>query len=114
MVGRIGFTIPLKTPHITSFIPQIKYVLEMIIIFCLENSITAGVDDMIADNCPEKIAENAPNVPPKSVVIIIAFQTLPALLFLCFLPRYFVRHTELQQVMVHKKSGIKFRRTGWQ
>jgi len=87
-VGIIGLPIPLRVPHITSFIPQMKYVLEIIIIFCFENSITAGVEDIIEDNCSEKIAENAPNVPPKSAVIIIAFQTTWRTLFMFCAPMF--------------------------
>ncbi len=61
MVGIIGLPIPLNVPHITSLIPQIKYVLEISIIFCCEYAITAGDDDIIPDNCPENIAEEISN-----------------------------------------------------
>ena len=38
--------------------PHIKYVLDMIIIFLQENSITAGLEDIISDSSFEKIAES--------------------------------------------------------
>ena len=65
----MGFPIPLRTPPITSLIPQIKYVLETMIIFCREKSITAGESDNKEESCPEKIAESDPKVAPKATVI---------------------------------------------
>lgn len=72
IVGRVGFPIPLKTPLITSFKPQIKYVLDTIIIFCLENSIMEGEDVIIDESSLEKNADKNPNVAPKPIVIKIA------------------------------------------
>ena len=72
IVGKMGFPMPLSTPPITSLIPQIKYVLETMIIFCRENSITAGDVDRKDESCTEKVAENEPKVTPNAVAINMA------------------------------------------
>ena len=88
IVGIIGFPMPLRVPPIISFMPQIKYVLEIIVIFCLENAITSGVVDIKDDNSPEKKAERNPKPAPKAMVIIVeltmvffALARLPAPIF---------------------------------
>ena len=72
----MGFPMPRSTPQNTSLIPQIKYVLDTIIIFSCEYAITAGFEDMIDDNCPEKIAESEPKDAAKAIVINIALTTV--------------------------------------
>ena len=57
-VGSIALPIPLRAEPRTSFIPQIKYVLDIIIIFCCENAITSGDEDIIDESSFEKIAES--------------------------------------------------------
>ena len=75
-MGTRGLPIPLSVPPSTSLIPQMKYVLDIIIIFCLEYAITAGDDDIMAESCPEKIDESKPKVAPKAVVIKTALTSV--------------------------------------
>ena len=48
---------------------RIKYVLEIIIIFCLEYAITSGVFDIMDESSLEKKAERKPKLAPKATVI---------------------------------------------
>lgn len=88
IVGTIGFPNPRKEPEKTSLIPQIKYVLETIIIFCCEYIITSGVVDIIEDSSPENIAESEPSEVPKIIVIIIDFPMDSFTLLRLFAPKF--------------------------
>ena len=68
-VGIIGLLSPRIVAHMISLMPMMKYVLEIIIIFCCEYFITSGVDDIRDESCPEKIADREPKVAPKAIVI---------------------------------------------
>ena len=70
-VATIGFPMPFIAAPMISLIPQIKYVLEIIIIFCLENAIISGVFDIIDESSREKNAERKPKLAPKAIVIRI-------------------------------------------
>ena len=98
IVGIIGFPIPLSVPPIISFIPQMKYVLDTRIIFCLEYIITSGVVDIMDDNSFEKNAESDPNKSPqpevRSTALITTFLTLSKF----FAPTFYAT----LQVTVHK------------
>jgi hypothetical protein len=67
--GAIGRPIPFSVPPSTSFIPQMKYVLDTITIFCIENVTTSDEEEMIYDSSREKIADNDPRLAPKATVI---------------------------------------------
>ena len=87
-VGTMGFPSPFKIPPITSFIPQIKYVLEIIIIFCLEYAIISGLELIIEESCPEKIADREPKLAPNRTVIIIARTMIFFTRFMFFAPAF--------------------------
>ena len=88
IVGTNGLPSPRNAPEKTSLIPQIKYVLETIIIFCCEYIITSGVEDIIDESSPENIAENAPMVAPNIVVITIDFFIDSFTLWMFLAPRF--------------------------
>ena len=72
-VGIIALPIPFNEELKTSFTPQIKYVLETIIIFCCAYDITIGDVEIIDENSFEKIADREPKVAPKAIAIKQAF-----------------------------------------
>ena len=71
--GGTGFPIPFRVPPITSFIPQIKYVLETRIIFCCAYFKTARDELIIPASCREKTADKIPKLAPNKTVISVAF-----------------------------------------
>ena len=89
-VVTMGFPMPFNAAPMISLIPQIKYVLEIITIFCCEYAMTAGSLDMIEDNCPENIAESAPKVAPKAMVINIPLLTAFVALFIFPTPTFWL------------------------
>lgn len=89
-VVTMGFPIPFSAAPMISLIPQIKYVLEMITIFCCEYAMTAGSLDIIEDSCAENIAESAPKVAPKPIVINIPLPTACVALFMFPTPTFWL------------------------
>ena len=66
-----GLPIPRSAAPKISLMPNMKYVLDIITIFCLAKAITAGLSDIIDASCGEHMADNAPKDAPIATVIII-------------------------------------------
>ena len=90
IVVTIGFPMPFNAAPIISLIPQMKYVLEMITIFCCEYAMTVGSLDIIEESCPENMAESAPKVAPKPIVINIPLLTAFVALFMFPTPTFWL------------------------
>ena len=91
-VAGIGFLKPRIAAPKISFIPQMKYVLETITIFCLEYSKTAGLSDIIDDNGTANIADIAPIDAPRQTVIITPLKIASVALFMFFAPMFWLTY----------------------